>query len=144
MANLDSVHMHTAMLYAAKSKAVRKKVGATLVTKSGIILPGYNGTASGAENSCEDKTWNPHTREYDLVTKIEVIHAELNCVIKAAREGVSIFGATLYVTLSPCKHCSALMIQSGISRVVYKEEYKDPSGIEYMSQHGILVERYQE
>jgi dCMP deaminase len=68
----------------------------------------------------------------------------LNCILKAAKEGVSIFGSTVYVTLSPCKHCAALMIQSGIKRVVYMEEYKDPSGIEYMSQHGILVGRYQE
>ena len=148
MANLDSVHMRTAMLYAENSKAVRKKVGAVIVTASGVILPGYNGTPMNTPNECEKKVWVPNegpwgdNGEYLLVTKPEVIHAELNCVLKAAREGVSIMCSTVYVTLSPCVSCAAMLIQSGVYRVVYDEEYRDHSGIEYLSKHGILVERY--
>lgn len=131
MANLDDVYMGTAILYSKKSKAKRAQVGAVLVTKTGIILPGINGTASGTSNTCEDENG---------LTKIEVIHAELNCLIKAAKEGVSVQDATVYVTMSPCRHCAALMIQSGIKRVVYSNQYRDATGIEYLLDNGIEVE----
>lgn len=81
MANMDDVYMGTAFLYARKSKAVRAQVGAVLVTETGILLPGINGTAAGTDNRCEDENG---------LTKIETIHAELNCLIKAAKEGVSV------------------------------------------------------
>ena len=120
-----------AFLMAKNSKAVRAKVGAVLVTSSGVIMPSYNGTAAGTNNTCEDESG---------FTKIEVIHAELNCLIKAAREGVSVQGATVYVTMSPCRHCAALMIQSGIKRVVYSQQYRDASGIEYLVDNGVEVD----
>jgi dCMP deaminase len=131
MANMDDVYMGTAFLYARKSKAVRAQVGAVLVTETGILLPGINGTAAGTDNRCEDENG---------LTKIETIHAELNCLIKAAKEGVSVHGATVYVTMSPCRHCAALMIQSGIKRVVYSEQYRDASGIEYLINNGVEVD----
>ena len=81
MANMDDVYMGTAFLYARKSKAVRAQVGAVLVTETGILLPGINDTAAGTDNRCEDENG---------LTKIETIHAELNCLIKAAKEGVSV------------------------------------------------------
>lgn len=133
MANMDDVYMGTAFLYARKSKAVRAQVGAVLVTETGILLPGVNGTAAGTDNKCEDENG---------FTKIETIHAELNCVGKSAKEGVSIDGATLYVTLSPCRHCAAVLIQVGIRRVVYLEEYRDMSGVMFLSENGIKVEQY--
>lgn len=133
MADMTDVYMGTAFLFARKSKAKRAQVGAVLVTKSGVLLPGVNGTASGTNNTCEDALGN---------TKIEVIHAELNCLIKAAKEGVSVEGATVYVTMSPCRHCAALMIQSGIKEVVYAKQYRDASGIEYLIDNGVTVGVY--
>jgi dCMP deaminase len=124
--------MAFAKLLAQHSKAERKQVGAVIVTSNGVVLTGYNGTPSGTENSCEDSNG---------ITKIEVLHAELNCILKAAKEGVSVIGSSLYVTLSPCKQCSAMIIQSGIKRVVYLEDYRDVSGIEYLRQHGIDVSK---
>lgn len=131
MANLDDVYMGTAFLHARKSKAQRAQVGAVLVTENGVMMSSYNGTARGTSNACEDENG---------FTKIEVIHAELNAILHAAREGVSVKGATVYVTMSPCRHCAALMIQTGIKRVVYSEQYRDASGIEYLRDNGIEVE----
>ncbi len=131
----DDVYMGTALLHAKKSKAARAKVGAVLVTKTGIIIPGYNGTPSGTDNACEDQV-----RVEDgivLVTKPEVLHAELNTIMKAAREGVSVLGSTVYVTLSPCLPCSAMLLQAGISRLIYKDKYRDNSGVEYLQKYGI-------
>ena len=145
MANLDHVHMRTAMLYAEKSKAVRKKVGAVIVTASGVILPGYNGTPMNTPNECEKKVWVPNEGpwgdigEYQLVTNPEVIHAELNCVLKAAKEGVSIMCSTVYVTLSPCVSCAAMLIQAGVFKLHYLEEYRDTSGIDYLKSNGVQV-----
>ena len=133
----DDVYMGTALLHAKRSKAIRAKVGAVLVTKTGIIIPGYNGTPSGTSNECEVRVFDRVASSTVLVTKPEVIHAELNCTIKAAREGVSVEGSTIYVTLSPCISCAALLLQAGISRLVYKDEYRDNSGIEYLQKYGI-------
>ena len=131
----DDVYMGTALLHAKKSKAVRAKVGAVLVTKTGIIIPGYNGTPSGTDNACEDQV--PEEDGIVLVTKPEVLHAELNTIMKASREGVSVLGSTVYVTLSPCLPCSALLLQAGISRLIYKDKYRDNSGAEYLQKYGI-------
>ena len=133
----DDVYMGTALLHAKKSKAVRAKVGAVLVTKTGIIIPGYNGTPKNTDNECEEQLWDESECRVVLRTKPEVIHAELNCTIKAAREGVSVEGATVYVTLSPCVSCSALLLQAGISRLVYLDEYRSNEGIKYLEKYGI-------
>ena len=131
---IDSVYMGTALLHARLSKAVRKQVGACLVTHSCTTLTGYNGTPSGTDNTCEDSQGK---------TKSEVLHAELNCLMKAAKEGVCVTGSTLYVTLSPCMQCSAMMLQAGIKRIVYLEEYRDLSGIEYLDSYGVAVEKFE-
>lgn len=147
MAKLDDVYMGTAILHQAKSRALRAKVGAVIVTKTGVIIPGYNGTPAGTDNTCEDKVWHSYegpwgdSGEYVTVTKPTVIHAELNCVLKAAKEGISVDGAKVYVTLSPCLSCSAMLIQVGISEVIYKEEYRDTSGIDYLRENGVKVTR---
>ncbi len=122
-------------MYARRSKGIRAKVGALLVTANGVLLPGYNGTAPGRSNDLErvdDKTG-------ELVTKTEVIHAELNCIIKAAREGISCKGSTVYVTLSPCEHCAALLVSCGVSSVFYGEVYKSEDGINLLKQSGVQV-----
>lgn len=141
---LDETYMGTAMLHARLSKAIRAQVGAVLVTSQGVTLTGYNGTPTGLPNECETvvKTSLPYLFEDKLVTKPEVIHAELNCILKAAREGVSCIGATMYVTLSPCVPCAAMMIQAGVKRLVYKDVYRDQGGTDLLQRAGILVECY--
>ena len=126
---LDEAYMGTAILHSRLSRAVRKKVGACCVTTNGVCLTGFNGTPVGTDNCCEE----------DHVTKLTVIHAELNCILKAAKEGVSIVGSTMYITMSPCLSCSAMMIQAGIKEVLYLEEYRDLSGVQYLQESGVLV-----
>lgn len=136
----DSTYMQMAQSIALHSKAVRKKVGAILVTNHGVVLPGYNGTPAGMDNSCEKIAGYDHNTKQDvLVTKPEVIHAELNCILKAAKEGVSVVDSVVYVTLSPCVQCAAMMIQSGVKRVVFGEQYRDNSGILLLKTAGVAV-----
>lgn len=129
--DLDNCYMQTAISHAILSKANRKKVGACLVTQSGVIIPGYNGKPSGTDNSCEDS---------DNVTLPEVIHAELNCILKAAKEGVSVIGSTLYTTLSPCRSCSAMILQAGVKRVVYQENYRCLDGVKFLRENNCIVD----
>lgn len=138
---LDDVYMGTALLHSRLSKAKRAQVGAVLVTSHGVTLTGYNGTPTGLPNNCE-VFQTVHDTGPVYVTKPEVIHAELNCIMKAAREGVSCIGATVYVTLSPCIQCSAMLIQAGVKRVVYKQQYRDLSGVELLQQANVVVESY--
>lgn len=125
--------MGTALLYAKQSKANRAKVGAALVTNTGIVIPGYNGTPTGTDNTCE--------YEND-VTLPSVIHAELNCLLKAAREGVSVIDSVLYVTLSPCEPCAAMLLQAGVRKIIFKDEYRNNSGINYLKKYGKEVIQY--
>jgi len=108
----------------------RKKVGALIVKDRMIISDGYNGTPSGFENVCEDE------KHY---TKWYVLHAEANAILKVAASTQSCKGATLYITLSPCKECSKLIHQSGITRVVFASAYKDTSGIDFLEKAGIQL-----
>ena len=141
---LDYVYMQTALHHALLSKAVRAKVGAVLVTSHGVTLTGYNGTAKGRDNCCETLEPQPFPHEPALVTKPEVIHAELNCILKAAREGVSCIDSTVYVTLAPCVQCSAMMVQAGVKRLVYKTPYRDASGLLLLKDSGVLTQSYYE
>lgn len=134
---LDGVYLGNALNHARLSKAVRSKVGAILVTTHGVMLSGYNGTPSGTDNVCEDMI------DGVLVSKPTVIHAELNCIMKAARQGVSVDGSTVYVTLAPCLQCAAMLKQVGVVRLVYLQEYRDISGIRYLRGNGIKVEKHE-
>lgn len=110
----------------------RRQVGAIIVKNRMIISDGYNGTPTGFENICEDE---------DNYTKWYVLHAEANAILKVASSTQSCDGAILYVTLSPCRECSKLIHQSGISRVVYSEAYKDLSGVEFLKKAGVIVDQ---
>ena len=123
--------MRMARTWAENSYCVRRKVGALLVKDQMIISDGYNGTPSGFENICEDE---------NNVSKPYVLHAEANALTKVARSNNSSNGATLYVTASPCLECSKLIIQSGIKRVVYGEEYRLKDGVELLKRAGVTVE----
>ncbi len=115
------------------SYASRKKVGCIIVKDSVIISDGFNGTPTGYENECEDCEGN---------TKWYTLHAEANAITKLVRiGGISATGATLYLTLSPCKECAKLILQSGISNVIYKEEYRDTLGIDFLKKSGIEVNK---
>ena len=128
----DYLYMRMARTWAENSYCVRRKVGALLVKDQMIISDGYNGTPSGFENICEDE---------NNVSKPYVLHAEANALTKVARSNNSSDGATLYVTASPwCLECSKLIIQSGIKRVVYGEEYRIMDGVELLKRAGVEVE----
>ena len=131
MEKFDHSYLEMAEIWAQNSYCKRRKVGALLVKDRMIISDGYNGTPSGFENVCEE----------DGVTKPYVLHAEANAITKVAKSGNSSEGATLYVTASPCLECSKLIIQSGIKRVVYRDEYRLTDGIDLLRRAGIEVER---
>ena len=128
----DHSYLQMAEVWAQNSYCKRRKVGALIVKDKMIISDGYNGTPSGFENVCEDE---------DGVTKPYVLHAEANAITKVAKSGNSSAGATLYVTASPCMECSKLIIQSGITRVVYRDAYRLMDGIELLKRAGIEVEQ---
>ena len=128
---LDQRYMRMARIWAENSYCERRKVGALLVKNKMIISDGYNGTPSGFENKCEDE---------NNVSKAYVLHAEANAITKVARSHNSSDGATLYVTASPCIECAKLIIQAGIKRVVYGEEYRIMDGVELLKQAGIEIE----
>lgn len=124
----DVAYMRMAMEWGKLSHCHRKKVGALIVKDKMIISDGYNGTPSGFENPCEDE---------DGYTKWYVLHAEANAISKVASSTQSCQGATLYITLSPCKECSKLIHQAGIKRVVYHVVYKDTSGLDFLKRAGV-------
>ena len=132
MNKFDDKYMEMAAVWATNSYCKRRQVGALLVKDRMIISDGYNGTPSGFENICEDENG---------VTKPYVLHAEANAITKVAKSGNSSEGATLYVTASPCLECSKLIIQSGIKRVVYRDEYRLTDGIDLLRKAGITVEK---
>lgn len=116
--------------WARLSYCHRKQVGALIVKDRMIISDGYNGTPSGFENACEDSEGQTHWY---------VLHAEANAILKLAASTNSAKGATLYLTLSPCKECSKLVLQAGITRLVYVSEYSDGEGISFLRNHGIDI-----
>lgn len=128
----DKAYLKMALEWAKLSHCKRKQVGALIVRDGMIISDGYNGTPSGFDNCCEDE--NGETRWY-------VLHAEANAILKVAKSTHNADGATLYITLSPCKECSKLIVQAGITRVVFHNGYKDQSGVNFLKESGIIVEQ---
>jgi dCMP deaminase len=126
----DKAYLRIAAEWSKLSYCKRKQVGAIIVRDKMIISDGYNGTPSGFENCCENE---------EGLTQWYVLHAEANAILKVARSTQTCDNATLYITLSPCKECSKLIHQSGIKRVVYKDAYKDTSGIDFLVKAGIEV-----
>ncbi|WP_456441696.1 deoxycytidylate deaminase [Psychroserpens sp.] len=127
----DKAYLRIANEWGKLSHCERKQVGALIVKDRMIISDGYNGTPTGFENYCEDD---------DGYTKWYVLHAEANAILKVAASTQSCKGATLYITLSPCKECSKLIHQAGVIRVVYHKGYKDDSGLQFLKKAGIALE----
>ena len=128
--NLDCRYLRMAQIWAENSYCKRRQVGALVVKDKMIISDGYNGTSSGFDNVCEDET---------NTTYPYVLHAEANAITKLARSNNNSDGATLYVTASPCIECAKLIIQAGIKRVIYGEEYRLSDGLDLMRRAGIEV-----
>ena len=126
----DQAYLKMALEWAKLSHCKRKQVGALIVKNGMIISDGYNGCPSGFENNCEDE--NGETKWY-------VLHAEANAILKVAKSTQNCKGATLYLSMSPCKECSKLILQAGISRLVFLNEYKDKSGIDFLKKANIEV-----
>lgn len=126
----DKAYLRIAREWGKLSHCQRKKVGALIVKDRMIISDGYNGTPTGFENPCEDE---------EGYTKWYVLHAEANAISKVASSTQSCHGATLYITLSPCKECSKLIHQTGITRIVYKDDYKDNSGLMFLEKAGVEI-----
>ncbi len=124
----DTAYLKMAHEWAKLSHCQRKQVGALIVKDRMIISDGFNGTPTGFENPCEDD---------ENYTKWYVLHAEANAILKVASSTQSCKGATLYITLSPCKECSKLIHQAGIKRVVYANAYKDDSGLNFLKKAGV-------
>lgn len=167
---LKNAYMKTAKVFAELSHAKRLHVGAIIVKDDRIISIGYNGMPAGWENNCEDREYmsvdaggwldpgeieerwplaeydreNELVRRYRLVTKPEVLHAESNAIAKLAKSNDSGDGATLFVTHSPCLDCAKLIYQSGITRVVFGEQYRDNSGIDFLKKSGVDVQQHEE
>jgi dCMP deaminase len=126
----DVAYLRMAKEWAKLSHCNRKQVGALIVKDSMIISDGYNGTPTGFDNCCEDDEGD---------TLWYVLHAEANAIMKVSKSTNNSNGATLYITLSPCKECSKLVLQSGIKRVVYLKAYKDDSGVKFLEKAGVDV-----
>ena len=126
----DIAYLRMAREWSKLSYCNRRQVGALIVRNKMIISDGYNGTPSGFENICEDEEQN---------TKWYVLHAEANAILKVASSTQSCKGATLYITMSPCQGCSKLIHQAGITRMVYVEEYKDTSGVDFLRKAGVEI-----
>lgn len=161
-------YMKIAEVTAQLSYAVRLKVGAVLVRDNQIIGTGYNGMPSGWDNNCENKIWDtgsggwlspeeifeqyPYEEyhpgvervvRYYLKTKPEVLHAESNALMKVARSTESSMNATMFCTHAPCIECAKLIYQAGVTKLYYREQYRDDKGLEFLSKSGVDVTRHE-
>lgn len=145
----DDCYMQCAQAHAALSKAQRAQVGCVFVTPKGVVIGGVNGLPTALGNECEYRSFPSYDMQGnlvagsdELVTKREVLHAEIACLLRAAKEGLSVEGSSVYVTLSPCAHCASMLIAAGVSEVIYKERYRDPYGLILLEQAGIIHRLY--
>ncbi len=139
----DKNFINIAHELASASKCVSKRVGAVIVKNGRILSTGYNGTPAGYTNCCDH--WNDeYTSEHHEWSKTYEIHAEMNAIIWAAREGISIKNATIYVTLEPCSDCSKNIIASGIKRIVYGKSYEHTNSdvvTNFIKDNGVIIEK---
>jgi dCMP deaminase len=136
---LIDAYMTTAETFAELSHARRLHVGAIVVKDDRIISIGYNGMPAGWDNDCEDEIRYPDAEGVTLKTKPEVLHAETNAIAKLAKSNESGLGATMFITHAPCLDCAKLIYQSGIGSVLYRNSYRDTSGVTFLEKSGITV-----
>jgi dCMP deaminase len=135
------VYMDMAKRFAQLSSAKRLQVGSIIVKDDRIISIGYNGMPSGWTNECEIELYDAYGR-FELITKPEVIHAEANAIAKLAKSTESGHDATMFLTHSPCVECAKMIYTAGITKVVYGEDYRDNSGVVFLQQCNIKVDKY--
>lgn len=133
------LYMDIAQRYSEMSHAVRSKVGAIAVKDGNTIGHGWNGMPAGMDNCCEDTSIMNGVSS--LVTKKSVQHAEENMLMKMLRAGISSEGATLYLTLEPCLHCSRFVYGAGFKSIYYRDSYRDHSGLDFLKEVGLQVEQ---
>ena len=126
----DRAYLRLAKSWGLLSYCTRKKVGAIIVKEGVIISDGFNGTPKGFDNYCEDTNGDTHWY---------VLHAEANAILKVAKSTNNCNGSTLYLTHSPCKECSKIVLQAGVIRLVYIEKYKDASGLIFLQNAGVDI-----
>ncbi|PHS58701.1 MAG: dCMP deaminase [Sulfurimonas sp.] len=139
----DKNFINIAIELASASKCVSKQVGAVIVKDGRILSTGYNGTPAGFTN-CKDYWHGEYTKDHHEWSKTYEIHAEMNAIIWAAREGISIKGATIYVTLEPCSECSKNVIASGIKKIVYNKSYEHTHSEQiskFIKDNGVSIEQ---
>jgi len=136
---LIDAYMTTAETFAELSHAQRLHVGAIVVKDDRIISIGYNGMPAGWDNNCEYVFTHPQTKIDELVTRKEVLHAETNAIAKLAKSNESGMGATMFITHAPCLDCAKLIYQSGIGSVLYRNSYRDTSGVTFLEKSGIEI-----
>lgn len=129
-------YMSVARAAATMSHAVRKKVGCCLVTDNGAMVYGYNGTVAGADNCCEIEV------NGGLVTKAGVVHAEVNALAKAGREGLKTVGSYAFITLAPCETCATILASFGVKGVIFEEHYRLSDGVKALLDAGLEVYRH--
>ena len=134
-----NAYMDVAETFAELSSARRLHVGAIVVKDDRIISIGYNGMPAGWDNNCEDQTYDEDGFHITLKTKPEVLHAETNAIAKLAKSNESGLGATMFITHAPCLDCAKLIYQSGIGSVLYRNTYRDTSGVTFLERSGIKV-----
>lgn len=148
----DDTYMGMALLAAKNSYAKRRQVGCVIVATTGAVIPSWNGTPSGMDNQCEEEV-EAHKFigsgridaiqvEKELKTLPTVIHAELGALLKMCKNKISSDGAIAYITLAPCFQCSIMLAQAGIKEVVYLNEYRDMSGVNFLQSYGVQVRKY--
>lgn len=147
-----NAHLKAAKAYAELSYAIRAKVGCVIIRSDRIVSIGYNGTTSGRNNLCEYEEADFDAEDFfsgtgsgygsgktKLVTKPEVVHAEMNAISFAAKQGTSTDGCSMIITLSPCYECAKTIVQCGIKEVFYEEEYRDTRAVDFLRECGIKV-----
>lgn len=123
------------------SHARRLQVGAVIVKDDSVISYGYNGMPAGWENNCEDECKWPGGEIRGLVTKPEVLHAEMNSLMKLAKSLSSGNQASMFITHSPCLECAKGIYQAGIKEVFYGEDYRSEDGINFLKKCGVKIEK---
>ena len=152
------------------SNAIRRQVGAVIVKDNRILSYGYNGMPTGWHNDCEKKEYmdgdaedrltseeienlwpileyDPEVqsyRRYRLVTKDEVLHAEMNCLMKVAQGTESSSGSVLFTTDAPCIHCAKAIFQAGVKEVIYQKVYRTDAGLNFLEKCGVSVTKYEQ
>jgi dCMP deaminase len=141
----DKLYLEIAKRYSEETSCLRRKVGAVITVGNRMVAGGYNGAPSGIKSCCErGYCMREKSKSGDNLQECWASHAEMNAICQASKLGISIVNGTLYVTTKPCSLCSKLIINAGIKRVVYLEDYADKFGEQLLKEAGIILEKYEE